>query len=301
MRPILSLMLVAAGLPGACVQVSSDRIVVRDLVDAVPLLHQLDPDTPVGFAPLPGTERIVSGRELILIAGRHGLTLNDVPDVCIGRVLHSIPPDEMQAALAAALGIGDAQLEILEFSSQPLPPGRLEFQRSSLNQPPPNAPETPVIWRGKLIYDERHSMAVWAKVRIAVDYPVFLATEDIKAGAVVRDTQVKAATVRGFPFSGPSVDSPAAIVGKIARRSIQAGQRFTASALDEAKDVVRGDIVQVRVIEGSATLSFDGIAASSGKKGDSILVHNSASGKNFRAVVEEKGKAVVQSTREDLE
>ena len=74
---------------------------------------------------------------------------------------------------------------------------------------------------------------------------------------------------------------------------------MTAGALAEANDVVRGDIVQVRVMDGSATLSFDGIAATSGKKGDTILVRNSASGRNFRAVVDEKGKAVVRPNTDD--
>jgi flagella basal body P-ring formation protein FlgA len=50
------------------------------------------------------------------------------------------------------------------------------------------------------------------------------------------------------------------------------------------------------VIDGSATLSLDTIAQSSGKKGESILVHNPSTGKNFRAVVEEKGKAITRST-----
>ena len=299
MRLILSLILAAAAMPGACVQVSSDRIVVRDLLDAVPLLQELDPNTPVGYAPIPGTERVVSGRELTLIAIRHGVTLTDVPDVCIARALRAVTSAEMQAALVAALGMREAHLEVEEYSSQPLPPGQLEFERSTLVQPPPNAPDSPVIWRGKLVYDQHHSAPVWAKVRIAVDRPIFLAAEDIPAGTVVRDVEVKAATVHEFPFSGPSLDSSAEIVGKVARRIIRAGQRITASALEEPKDVVRGDIVQVRVIDGPATLSFDGIAASSGKKGDTILVHNSASGRNFRAVVEEKGKAVVRPTGGD--
>ena len=299
MRLILSLILAAAAAPGACVQISSDRVVVRDLLDAVPLLQELDPNIPLGYAPIPGTERVVSGRELTLIAIRHGVTLTDVPDVCIARALRAVTSAEMQAALVAALGMREAHLEVEEYSSQPLPPGHLEFERSTLVQPPPNAPDAPVIWRGKLVYDQHHSAPVWAKVRIAVDRPIFLAAEDIPAGTVVRDVEVKAATVHEFPFSGPSLDSSAEIVGKVARRIIRAGQRITASALEEPKDVVRGDIVQVRVIDGPATLSFDGIAASSGKKGDTILVHNSASGRNFRAVVEEKGKAVVRPTGGD--
>jgi flagella basal body P-ring formation protein FlgA len=301
MRMILGLILVAAAVPAhsACVQVSSDRVIVGELLDAVPLLRELDPDVPLGYAPWPGTIRVVSGRELTLIALRHGVVLSDVPDVCISRALRAITATEMQAALEVALGMRDARVEVEEFSSQPLPPGRLEFQRSTLSQPPPSAPDSPVIWRGKLVYDQHRSAAVWAKVRITVDRSIFRAALDIPAGAVVRDVDVQLSSVREFPFSGPSLDSSVEIIGKVARHGIRAGQKITALALDEAKDVVRGDIVQVRVVDGPATLSLDGIAASSGKKGDTILVHNSASGRNFRAVIEEKGKAVVRPSVED--
>jgi flagella basal body P-ring formation protein FlgA len=299
MRLIFGLILVAAAAPGACVPVSSDKVVVRDLLDAVPLLQELDPETPIGYAPIPGAVRLVSGRELTLIAFRNGVVLTDVPDVCIARALRAITPAEMQAALQVALDIRDAQLQIEEFSSQPLPPGRLEFQRSALSQPPPGAPDSSVIWRGKLTYGQHHSAPVWAKVKITVDRSVFLAAQDIPAGVAVRDVDIKAVTVHEFPFSGPRLESSTEITGKVAHRSIRAGQRFTAIWLDEPKDVARGDIVQVRVIDGLTTLSFDGIAATSGKKGDTILVHNSASGRNFRAVVEGKGKAVVQPAAGD--
>jgi flagella basal body P-ring formation protein FlgA len=140
---------------------------------------------------------------------------------------------------------------------------------------------------------------VWAKVKITVDHPVFVATENIPAGTVIREEQIRTTNTRQFPFTGAMLDSAGEIIGKVARRAIPSGQRFVAGALDEAKDVAKGDIVHVRVIDGLATLSFDGIAQSSGKKGDTVLVHNSASGRNFRAVVEEKGRAVVRPGSRD--
>jgi len=259
----------------------------------------LDPDTSLGYAPLPGLVRVISGRDLSLIASRDGVILPDVPDVCIGRVLRPITAAEMQAALRAALGMPEAELTVEDFSSQPLPPGQLEFQRSTLSQPAPNAPASPVFWRGRLIYDQHHGVPVWAKVRITVDRTVLVAAQGIAAGAVLREGDVQVSTVREFPFSAPTLESATEIIGKVSRRIIRAGQRITSSALDEPKDVIRGDIVQVRVIDGPATLSFDGLAVSSGKKGETILVHNSASGRNFRAVVEQKGRAVVRPTVED--
>jgi flagella basal body P-ring formation protein FlgA len=296
---LLSFLLATVAQAGACIEVFSDRVVAGQLVEAVPVLRKLAPDTSLGYAPLPGLVRVISGRELSLIAARDGVSLPDVPDFCIGRALRPIAPAEMQAALQAALGIPEAEVTVEDYSSQPLPPGKLEFQRSMLSQPPPNAPASPVFWRGRLIYDQHHGVPVWAKVKITVDRTVFVAVQDLAAGAVLREGDVQVSTVREFPFSAPGPGTAGEIIGKVSHRMIRAGQRIAGNALDEPKDVIRGDIVQVRVIDGPATLSFDGLAVSSGKKGETILVHNSASGRNFRAVVEEKGRAVVRPTVDD--
>ncbi len=297
MRTIAVLTLVTLAAHAACISVSSDRIVARDLAGAVTPFQALDPETPVGFAPMPGTQRILAGRELVLIAQRHGVTVSPglvVADVCVQREAHVISRDEMKAALLAAIGIGDAVLELMEFTSQALPPGRLEFQRGALTKPPLSAPEAPITWRGRLIYGGQHSVIVWAKVRITVVRPLLIAAEEIPAGTVLRADQVKMTSGRQYPFYGPSMDSSEQAIGKVARRSIPAGQRIVPGALEEPKEVARGEKVHVRVIDGLATLSFEGVAESAGRKGEGIQVHNPASGRNFRAVIEEKGNVVVR-------
>src|SRR5258708_6476053 len=210
----------------------------------------------------------------------------------------------MKTALQAALGIKDATLELMEFTTQALPPGRLEFQRGALAKPPPNAPDAAVTLRGRLIYDAQHSAVVWAKVRVTGERALPLAAEENPAGTVVRADQIKITSGRQFPFLGPSLsgssfsdssmDSSEQAIGKVVRRSIPAGQRIVRGALEEPKEVARGEKVHVRVVDGLATLAFEGIAESAGRKGESILVHNPASGRNFRAVIEEKGKVVVR-------
>jgi flagella basal body P-ring formation protein FlgA len=297
MRTIIVLIVATLAAHAACIAVPSDRILARHLAGAVPLFQGLDPETPVGFAPMPGTQRILPGHELVLLAQRHGVVVIPgavIPDVCVQREVQVILRDEMNAALVAALAIADANLELLEFTSQALPPGRLEFQRAALNKPPPSAPESPVMWRGRLIYDGQHSVVVWARVRITVERPFLIAAEEIPAGTVVRANQVKIASGRQFPFSGPSLDSSEQVIGKVTRRGIAVGQRIVLGVLEEPKEVARGERVHVRVVDGLATLSFEGTAESAGKKGESILVRNPASGRNFRAVVEEKGKVVVR-------
>ena len=57
--------------------------------------------------------------------------------------------------------------------------------------------------------------------------------------------------------------------------------------------VVPGDIVQVEIVSGGARLVLDGVAATSGAVGDSVLVLNPDSKKQFRARVIAAGKVLV--------
>jgi len=293
MKLIFFLIVAGALLSGACVPISSGQIRARDLVDTVPSLSALAPETVLGFTPLPGTQRVLHGRELMWLARKQALELGVVPDVCVERAVRPIHEDEIRTALLHALELPAAQLEILDFSKQSMPEGALHFERSALGRPSSRTSGAPVFWRGRLIYDERHTIAIWAKVRILVQRQAFVAAEDIHAGTAIATGQVKAVTVREFPSFLTSFDSPGQIAGRLARRNLAAGQRFEPAMIEEAQDVYRGDIVQVRVIDGLATLSLEGIAVSSGKAGETILIHNARSGRNFKAVIEQKGKALV--------
>jgi flagella basal body P-ring formation protein FlgA len=295
MMAILLLLASVALANSACIPAAAVRIVAADLRDAVPLFGSLDPATPLAFAPLPGTQRILRAQELTFILQRYGIALDAgtrMQDVCVEREVRPITSAGMKAALVSALGLTDADIDLIDFSSQGLPPGHLEFHRENLNKPPEAAPLTPVIWRGRLVYDERRSAAVWAKLRLSVEVAWFVASENIPAGAVIRSDQVRRISGRQFPYRPPSLPSPASIVGKVARRNIATGEKFTPGLVDPT-DIQKGDEVHVRVREGLAWLSLDAVARSSGRKGDTILVFNPSSGRNFRAVVLEKGEAAV--------
>jgi flagella basal body P-ring formation protein FlgA len=299
MKTILILIASTVLVHAACIAVPSPRIVAGDLVEAVPLFRWLDPATPLGFAPLPGTERILTGRQLLLILQRYGVN-NDsgtvVPDVCVERQACSLSSAGMKEALISALGIADADIDLVDFSKQPLPPGHLEFHREDLSKPPGAAPNTPVIWRGKLVYDGQRTASVWAKVRVSVERMWFVAAENIPAGAIVRAEQVWTITGPQFPDLGPFLASADSIVGKVASRSISAHQRFAPSMLSDVPEVQKGGRVHVRVMEGLAWLSLNAVAQSSGGKGDTILVHNPLSGRNFRAVVTGKDEVMALSS-----
>jgi flagella basal body P-ring formation protein FlgA len=281
-----------------CVAVSSDKILARDVRDALPFLREIDPATPIGFSPRPGVQRILSVKELILIAQKYGLALsgNAISSVCVERLVKPIAPEEIRAALLSAMSVKEAEVEVVDFSREALPPGRLEFRLVNLGRPFGDNPDNPVIWRGLLHYDTQSSVPIWAKIKVSVGATLLVAAEDIPAGTVIKAVQVKEVLGRQFPFLPLTTQSPEEIIGKIARHSISAGQKFAPGALDEPTEISRGDKVRVKVVDGSATLSLDAVAQSSGKKGDSILVHNPSTGKNFRAVVEEKGRVTLRSS-----
>lgn len=300
MRIVLLVVMLGSAARAECVAVSSDRITVGDLAAAIPAFQKLNPAAPVGFTPLPGTQRILSPGELSLVAQRNGLTLDGiVSPLCVQRKVNPISRDELQTALIAALDVADAELELVEFSGQPVPPGRFEFPRSGLGKLAAGLGDTPVLWRGRLLYDGQRSMTIWAKVRITVVGRQFVATETIPAGIPIRADQVKEVHARQFPFLDPAPAALAEIVGKIARHNIAPGERILMRVLDAPKEVRSGESVHVKVVDGLTVLSFDAIAQGGGKTGDPIWVHNPASGKNFRAVIEQKGKVVVRTSPGD--
>src|ERR1700737_2547256 len=100
MRPVFIASFVVSLAHAGCVAISSDRILARDVRDSWPPLQVLDPDTVIGFAPRPGVQRILSARELILIAQKHALDTGPsiVPSICIERLVRPISPEEMRAA-----------------------------------------------------------------------------------------------------------------------------------------------------------------------------------------------------------
>lgn len=297
MKIILILIAAAALAEAACVTVSSAQIVAGDLAEAVPLFRSIPSTTFLGFTPLPGVPRIFTARQLIAVLQRYGTLAG--PDritqsVCIERLTLPLSPTAITDALVSALGLPGAAIDLIDFSKSPLPPGRLEFRRADLAEPPETAPNTPVFWRGRLVYDNQRCASVWTKLRISVERPQFVAAENIPTGAVIRADQFRTMTETQFPGRGPFLSSPESIIGKAAKHSIPAGYRITPDLLEDPLDVQRGGRVHVKVVEGLACLSLDATAQSSGRKGDTILVHNPLSGRNFKAVVTDRGEAIVR-------
>src|SRR5271165_3082525 len=298
----LLIALSAGSLFGAgCIQVSSNTILARDIAPAVALFQSAEPDAVIGFTPAPGVPRTLSARDLLAAARQLGLPVEPgvlLPGVCVERAAHPIDAGELKQVLTAALGTPDAHIEILDFSRQPVPGGRMEFSLTGLSKPPESAPAAPVIWRGRLVYDGQRSLSIWAKVSATVERRALVATEPIAAGEILSAAKIALRVVEQFPVASPAADSISQAVGKTAARTILAGQRIEYSALKVTLEVVSGQTVRVEVVEGLAVLTLDAVAESSGRKGDLVKLRNPSSGRTFRGTVEDKGKVTVRSSDE---
>src|SRR5256885_11100107 len=132
----------------ACLPVTGDRIVARDVAAVTPAFAALDPELALAFAPLPGVQRNLGGPELVRIASRFGLKLSSAPDICFEVPTRKLTRDEVLAAMQAALP--DVEIELLDMSRYPIPEGSVSFARAGLNAFPLLTAESAVLWRGRV-------------------------------------------------------------------------------------------------------------------------------------------------------
>jgi flagella basal body P-ring formation protein FlgA len=273
---------------GACLAVGarSDRILAGDLAAAAPEWSAVAPETQLALAPAPGGQRVFHPLELRRLAQRWNLPAVPDRELCVTRPVAVPDPAVLLAAMRRQLP--GARIEILEFSRQPAPQGDLEFPLSGLRPPSTDGS----FWSGYVTYGGHMRFAVWARVKVAATVSRVVSGEDLKPGRAVDGAILRVESREEFPVPG-FVASVGEAAGRVARRSIAAGAPLRAEWLEPAKVIARGDAVQVEIVAGAARLTLAGIAASSGAVGDTILVVNPDSKRQFRARVQSQGKVLV--------
>lgn len=286
---MLATLLLAAG---SCLPVEGDRILIADLVAAIPEFAQSDQKESIGFAPAPGAQRRYSAGELSRLAVRKGVTAAIEP-VCFERKLEALTKERVLAALRESLPAG-AEFELIEFGQAQVTNGKLEFPRSGLTRAPANSPRDPMIWRGRAKYGVAQSISVWAKVRAWKSGPAVVAVEDLSVGKPIQAAQIRLENTDSDPFSDRLAISMEQIVRMTPRRQVRAGKIVPPSAVDAPLDVTRGDTVGAEARRGVTFLKFEVRAEASGRIGETIPVRNVESGKTLRARVLRKGWVAVE-------
>jgi flagella basal body P-ring formation protein FlgA len=286
---MLPLLLIAA----ACVGVApdSDKVLARDLAQMIPAFSDLAPDTPVALAPIAGARRVFHAVELRQMASKLGLA-SSAPaheDVCVERKAAPLSPSDLLEAMKRVLP--DARIELLDFSRQPAPIGRIEFAARDLQQTPNGA-----FWRGAVRYAGSRRFVVWAKVNLLVKELRVTASEPLRPGQILQPAHVRVAEVEAFPQPGKFLSTIEQASGRLVRRAVEKGSAIRDEWLEPARDVARGESVHVEARIGSARLEFEGVAEASGAAGQVIPVKNPQSKKRFRARVEGKRRVVVEGS-----
>ncbi|HTP85647.1 MAG TPA: flagellar basal body P-ring formation chaperone FlgA [Bryobacteraceae bacterium] len=295
---LLSIVPLAAG----CVQLAGGQIRAGDLAGVVPAFANADPSTVLSPSPAPGVRRLMTLRDLRWVARRLGAVSEDLPGdgVCLERELRELTEGELVTAMMGEFPNTAVRIDVVEFFHFAVPRGRIVFPLSGLSKPSPSQPDAPVIWRGRLVYDEGRSVQIWARVTIRAPATVLVAAVDIRAGQPILPEQVRRVEVQRFPQYGDGALSRIEqVTGTIARRPIQGGQVLSAPFLDRPPEVRVGEMVRILAVVGRARISLSALSVSNGRRGDTVVLRNPDSHASFRAVVDGEGSAVIRSAARD--
>ncbi|GEM_PF-388572 len=302
MRPLILILapLIALTANDACIHVESTQVLASHLASRIPAFSGIPADTIIGYAPAPGLTRWWRGTELRRLAQRHGVDPGELAASCVERLARVVEQSEVSDALRQALPPG-AQLEIADYCRMPVPAGKLVFELSGLARPAAPSSNSVLMWRGRLVYEQRRSVPFWASVRIAAERTGYYAARAVPAGKALETQDLTLETRSVSIFASEPEGSPDRLIGREVRRAIPAGAPLTQDLCAQPRDIMPGDTVSVVIQSGAARLSVEGRAAAGGRRGDEILIENRQNGKKFKATVEGKGRAAVNMENRNVE
>src|SRR5579863_1595054 len=178
---------VSASAAPVCHAVEGSRITAADLAAVLPAFAAFAstaPDTPFGYAPLPGAYRNIEPAELTRFAAAHGLDFHGIETVCFEPAVAALEPSRIEASIRESLNtiaISSAEVDIIEFSKFRVPSGKLSFPIESL---PAYSSENTAIWNGFVEHEHRR-YPIWARVRITLPQTRVVAVANLRAGQPV--------------------------------------------------------------------------------------------------------------------
>ncbi|HEX4230644.1 MAG TPA: flagellar basal body P-ring formation chaperone FlgA [Bryobacteraceae bacterium] len=278
-----------------CTVVDGEYILAKNVATTYPKFLALEGDTMLSYAPAPGSRRSVPATEISGWAQSHGLAIHAKEGTCFERAGVTLTAQDYREAIRNQLKgtISGTEIDVLDFDSHILPPGRLELPVSGAALPPPDRPETAFLWRGRLISSGGASYPVWARVRVVGKRDVVRAVRNLAVGTILKPDQLTSAMEQGNPLGRDDSEPLTFYVGKSLTRSVTRGSRLYRDLVQHAPAVRRGDNVRVAVASGLAHLELDALADAAGYVGDSIQFRNPSGSGHFRALITGPGRAEI--------
>jgi len=277
-----------------CEMIANDRILGEDLAKIVPGFQDKMPgDTVIGYSPAPGIRRVFTSVELNRMGAPYGVTVAPDAEACFEWSVQPLTKDVIRAAILDSLQAPDARIDVLAISGSLAPAGKISFPISGLLASTITGPDTPVTWRGEVLYHGSRKFSIWARLKISSTMTRVVATQLILPGQTVTPDQVRIETYDDFPLRNDIARNLEEVVGRMPRRALRLGLPVSRADLIEPFQVQRGDLVDVTAIAGAAQLHVPALAETPGRQGDLITLKNAHSGKYFRARIEGRDKALV--------
>jgi len=275
-----------------CVAMHGDRIGATDLAKAVPEFAAAPSDAFIGYAPAPGSRRVLHAVELRRLAAKFDVTFDADREVCFEWMLKPVSHEDVVRSMRESLALPTAHIEILEMGTRAAPEGKLVFPIEGLI-PGADRNTGSALWRGYVVYSEKRRFDLWARVKVSAPTSRVVAVTAIAAGHAIEATDVKLETVEDFPVWHEVARHLDEVVGRVAQHGIPAGHAVVRAGLSQPFEIEAGELVEVIVESGQAHLTLQGRAENSGRRGDMISVRNPRSAKVFRARVDGKGRVLV--------
>src|SRR5579884_2277219 len=115
MNPLILAAAAAYFVPGACLQVSQDRILFGDVAHVLPAFRGDGLSSePIGWTPSPGTRRVLTAKSLVVAAHAHGLEIPEaqVRDVCVERAGAPLRQAAIESALSGRPDLAGVAIEV---------------------------------------------------------------------------------------------------------------------------------------------------------------------------------------------
>lgn len=274
-------MLLAAPAAGACIPVTGDRILGRDLARADARFSALPATLTIAYAPSPATQRIFASAELLRIARANGITVTNPDEICFEVPMQPITEEEALLAMRRSLPPG-AALNIVEMQKTGVPAGEIEFPVAGLEPAAPGA-QGVQLWRGFVRYTPTRKAQIWARVSARKTCTPVIASRDLPPNVPISAADLRTET-RTMPLdNSPIALSVTDVLGYLPRRPIKAGEPIPLAILEQPVRIHRGQPVKVEVRSGRTRLMLDAIAERDGRDGELVELRNPLSGRTFKA------------------
>lgn len=282
--------------PG-CLIIDRPQVTAEDLARRLPEFQRLPASTVLTAAPGFGMRRDLASSTLRSWAQNFGIEAGPFEPLCLYRNAASERDiaweAELREALDSLFGLkpGPNEIEILEHSVAPGPPGKLSLERSGLSF---ETQRQQYLWRGRLIGD-----GSYAAVRIRFAFhrrqTRLVTTRPLSAGRVLVLDDISNIEEAWRPGSGKGEILLEPPVGKVLRRSLPKGTLLESLHLTEAPLIQQGDAVELSSTAGEATIRISGIARSKARLGDPLLISTLEGKKLLRAIAVGPGKVEIQA------